>query len=729
MLGHRRSFVAMAMGILLLSCQDPNPVKSEAPPADTTGHQPSTAKSLLTFAFVQIPTPCVIAESKSTVTVTVPYGTRVDSLTPIFTQTGISASPASGVAMDFTRPVVYTLTSESKTTRSYTVTVTVTPMASKAITAFAFPATRSVGVIDTTKHTIAIDIPDSVDIKKLAPSITHTGKSISPDTGAPQDFTSPVKYTVTASDGRTQEYVVIARSFNASREIRAYFFTPHPGDFVGDSVPIAVSVQSTYQIASATVRSGQTSIPLVFGYHHERDYSPKAWVGTFPLSGTSKGSKEFIATITDALGNKSQATTSAIYDQKPGITLTLPRDGAVARPRLALQAEATDDDTGNPPRLTVTVENIQIASGIGSLSSDIDLSAFEGKSVSVMVTARDSKNQTTSTTRKVYVESSPRLAARRQMDGDIWDASGTRILYVDRSGPVPSMKISDSANKTTETIETTVDLDGTWGGYGFLTSTGAIYAHGQLNGTTSPYCWVYEWRKGGLTNLSGLNSSTSLKVAGDWAIYNNNQELYLRNLSQGTSRLLDNQAGNTDNSVASNGTVAYWRSMYYDLYLWTGDSSRALLPPSTIKLTYPITDGTNVVFLKRVSVSGGNELILLEGTRETRLAAASTALTSSPSGYVLNGGSVAFLAEDAAKALQVWRQDAKGKEQISFFSTSSAIELMQADGTVVFRHGSKRYLAKRGSPPLEIGNGLGKVLDRDGKLLVIVGGTLFEVIL
>jgi hypothetical protein len=57
------------------------------------------------------------------ITVTVPYGTDITSLSPVITFTGSAVSPASGTAQDFTSPVTYRVTADNGSTRDYTVTV------------------------------------------------------------------------------------------------------------------------------------------------------------------------------------------------------------------------------------------------------------------------------------------------------------------------------------------------------------------------------------------------------------------------------------------------------------------------------------------------------------------------------------------------------------------------------------------------------------------------------
>ncbi len=63
--------------------------------------------------------------SGTEITVSMPAETDVIALVPEITHTGASINPASGVARDFTNPVVYTVTAADSSTKQYTVTVTV----------------------------------------------------------------------------------------------------------------------------------------------------------------------------------------------------------------------------------------------------------------------------------------------------------------------------------------------------------------------------------------------------------------------------------------------------------------------------------------------------------------------------------------------------------------------------------------------------------------------------
>lgn len=76
------------------------------------------------------------------------------------------------------------------------------------ITSFDIGAT--VGSVDNTADTVDITVPSGTDLTDLTPTIVLEGQgaSISPNSGDSGDFSSPVTYTVTASDGTTQNYTV-----------------------------------------------------------------------------------------------------------------------------------------------------------------------------------------------------------------------------------------------------------------------------------------------------------------------------------------------------------------------------------------------------------------------------------------------------------------------------------------------------------------------------------------
>jgi uncharacterized protein (TIGR02145 family)/uncharacterized repeat protein (TIGR02543 family) len=184
----------------------------------------NTAKAITAFSFTNS-TSTIIDTATKTIVVNVPFSTDVSAIVPTLTHSGASVSPASGAAQNFTNAVTYTVTAADKSIQAYVVSVNVAPNTAKAITAFSFTNSTST-IIDTTAKTIVINVPFSTDVSALVPTLSHNGASVSPVSGAAQNFTNAVTYTVTAADKSIQAYVVSVNvSSNTSKAITAFSFT------------------------------------------------------------------------------------------------------------------------------------------------------------------------------------------------------------------------------------------------------------------------------------------------------------------------------------------------------------------------------------------------------------------------------------------------------------------------------------------------------------------------
>ncbi len=151
-----------------------------------------------------------IDSANASIDIEIIYGasSHVDSLVPVITAApGASTVPADGDTLDFTNPVVFTVTAEDRlATRDWTVTVTVAnaPSTDAAIQTFSVPNQMSDAVIDAVNHTVAVVMPYGSDVTALVPAIeVSAGANVDPASGIAQDFTNPVVYTVTAEDGTT----------------------------------------------------------------------------------------------------------------------------------------------------------------------------------------------------------------------------------------------------------------------------------------------------------------------------------------------------------------------------------------------------------------------------------------------------------------------------------------------------------------------------------------------
>ncbi len=84
----------------------------------------------------------------------------------------------------------------------------------KAITSFSFESIGITGNIDEGTHDIFMTVPYGTDVTTLVATFTSTGEAV--HVGAveqvsgttPNDFSSPLVYTVTAEDGSTRDYTV-----------------------------------------------------------------------------------------------------------------------------------------------------------------------------------------------------------------------------------------------------------------------------------------------------------------------------------------------------------------------------------------------------------------------------------------------------------------------------------------------------------------------------------------
>ena len=176
----------------------------------------SSAKT--TTAFSVAGTTGSIDETAKTITVTMPYGTDVSSQVATFTTTGKDVKVGAAVqtsgttANDFTSPLAYTVTAADNSTATYIVTVSVSLISAKAISAFSIAGVA--GTINETLKTIVVAMPSGTNVTALVATFIATGKSIEAGTvlqasgTTANDFTSPLAYTVTAADNSTATYTV-----------------------------------------------------------------------------------------------------------------------------------------------------------------------------------------------------------------------------------------------------------------------------------------------------------------------------------------------------------------------------------------------------------------------------------------------------------------------------------------------------------------------------------------
>jgi hypothetical protein len=226
--------IALVMTLILLGC--PNPTEND------TGKSPplSSAKAITVFFFVGYDAYLgVIDENAGTISVTLPFGTSLDSLVAIFMTTGTSVE-LGGIEQEsrvtvnnFMNPVTYLVMAENGSTKTYIVTVTVAPSNAKSIVSYSFEGYDAYpGVINENAGTISVTLPAGASLDSLIAAFMTTGVSVKVD-GIEQEsgvtendfFISSVMYLVTAADGSTKSYLVTVEvELNSAKSITAFSF-------------------------------------------------------------------------------------------------------------------------------------------------------------------------------------------------------------------------------------------------------------------------------------------------------------------------------------------------------------------------------------------------------------------------------------------------------------------------------------------------------------------------
>jgi len=186
----------------------------------------SSLKSVTVFGFSK---PVVNGVINGTfITVSVPKGTKIDSLVAKFTisakaslKVGDSIQASNVTSNNFTDTVTYTVVAEDGSSRDYQVVVIVLKSAAKDITSFGFVETSIAGVISG--NTITVDVPKGTDISNLTAKFTTSDLAVVKVGGVVQksevtvnDYSANVIYVVTAEDGSTKTYTVVVNELKTN---------------------------------------------------------------------------------------------------------------------------------------------------------------------------------------------------------------------------------------------------------------------------------------------------------------------------------------------------------------------------------------------------------------------------------------------------------------------------------------------------------------------------------
>ncbi len=316
------------------------------------------------------------------------------------------------------------------------------------------------------------------------------------------------------------------------------------------------------------------------------------------------------------------------------------------------------------------------------------------------------------------------------VNGSIWDVHPDRLLYLGTSGALTVL------DRTTREETVIMDGQGQLPKYGFLTPKGVMLMEQSGSSLTS---LIYDWRDGQLINLGQPNSTFSLKVNGNYAIWNSYAgggvtPLILRDLITGTNVEVHSDCGNWYNDVTDDGTVVYWSSegwptppLDYNIFRYRDGVTTQLTNDTNLMNVYPVTDGINVVYKKlTANLSNRTYEITMYGTSgEVTLTSARSLEPYPPSDYQVDNGWVAFTDLDSEGHLQVWALSPLGEKiKITDGESSSRIDALGPNGELTFENGGRLYLAMLDSTAIDIGSSSSKSFWQDEQWFLIDGGTL-----
>lgn len=333
----------------------------------------SSAKDITQFTILGIDGTII----GTNISLVVPFGTSLASLTPTVVHTGTSVSPASGVAQNFSGPVLYTVTAADGSTKTYTVNVTAALDSAKDITRFTI-----LGIDGTVgANTVNLIVPFGTDLTNLTPTITHTGASISPLSGAPQSFTGPVQYIVTAADGSTKVYfVTVTAAASSAKDI----------------------TQFTINGVNGTIGANTISLTLPFGTNRANltPFIIHTGVSVSPASGSGQ---DFTSprpyTVTAADGSTKTYTVTvnlALDDSKDIIRFTvLGVDGVISGTSITVTVPFGTDRSNLTPTIVISGVSVSPASGVAqdfTAGRQYVVTAMDGSTKTYNVTVNVAQN-------------------------------------------------------------------------------------------------------------------------------------------------------------------------------------------------------------------------------------------------------------------------------------------------------------------------------------------------
>lgn len=372
--GETRSDYSSSPVVLTVVAED----GSQQPYAVTVTEGPSNLKAITSFSLSNPAITGFIDEEAFLIYLTVPEGTDVTQLTPSFATEGVRVEVSGDIqtsdvtAQDFTLPVTYTVVAADGSTRNYTVTVNTQQELSTAkdITYFAFPATSSIGYIDSEVYTVQIKVPFGTDLHSLVPAFTTTGSIVRVDdlqqiSGEVAydyiDFSSPVVYRVYDEAGDYRDYTINVQTANAEESSSKELLTFAVNGVVGTvnesahTVSVVLPYGSALANQVATFTSSAESTVWIGNRIQTSDASLNDFTGplTYTVYAENGTTQAYTVTVTVAPRRPTQPPVEPDpepeVEPEPPVTPAAPYNSVVDAEKLKAYVKARIEMNQNNP--------------------------------------------------------------------------------------------------------------------------------------------------------------------------------------------------------------------------------------------------------------------------------------------------------------------------------------------------------------------------------------------
>jgi uncharacterized lipoprotein YddW (UPF0748 family) len=204
------------------------------------------------------------------VRITVPFGTDLKTLTPtIVVSPGATIDPASGVAKDFSKFVIYTVTAANGAKKVYTAVVTIGPSNVARINSFRFSDLFLTTTPASQSNNVVVEVPFGTNLSAIKVEMTpaETGSTVSPASGSSVNFSQPVSFEVTAPDAVTKTTYTVQFTVKPQETgIRGVWVTNVDSDVLTSQAKIQAAIDLCDQlnintIFAVTYNKAETTYP------------------------------------------------------------------------------------------------------------------------------------------------------------------------------------------------------------------------------------------------------------------------------------------------------------------------------------------------------------------------------------------------------------------------------------------------------------------------------------